>query len=234
MAEPHRRVIDTALLLAISGALFYASAKIYQNAYYGYFGLPSDLQPSISTRDAALLALQAAVLPLAAWGLQSISDWGKQAQASAKRRVRWLATELGLFLFGAIAVLYPAIYDAWSWRFLFDGILVGGVVVLLGSLFADEPWMDRATSSPYALVAVWALFVLLSASPAGRAKAQGQTDFYTLPSQPSVALVATSTDVLSGVYVVPKNKLTRKLFVLRLEVGKPVQLVKKDLGQLHH
>jgi hypothetical protein len=147
--------------------------------------------------------------------------------------VRWLAVGLGLFLFGAIALIYPLIYDAWSWRFLFDGVLFGGTVILLGFIFSGEPWMGRAASSPYALVVMWALFVFLSAGSSGAAAAQGKTDFYTLPSRPNVALVATSDDVLSGVYIEPKNKFTDKLFVLRLESGHVVTLAKKHLGHLH-
>jgi hypothetical protein len=234
MAGTERRPIDTALLLAIGGAFVYVSARQYQQAYYGYFRLPSELQPAISSREAAFLALQGLVVPIAGWLVGSVSDWARQRQASEEKRVRWLAQELGLYLFGAIAILIPTIYGTWSWRFLFDGVLAGTAVIVLGLFLATEPWARRAASSPYALVVPWTLFVLLTASPRGTAAAQAKTDFYTLPSQPNVVLISPSTDNLVGVYLKSKNKLGTKIFVLKLEGGQVVTLVQKHLGRLHH
>jgi hypothetical protein len=228
-----RRLLDTATLLAIGGAFLYVAARQYQQAYYGYFGLPSELQPAISSREAAVLALSGLVIPAVGWVLGSVSEWARQRQSTGEKRVRWLAEELGLYLFGAIAILIPTIYGTWSWRSLFDGVLFGTAVILLGHLLAREPWARRAASSPYALVVPWALFVLLTANPRGTAAAQSKTDFYTLQSQPNVVLISASTDDLVGVYLKSKNKLDTKTFVLKLEGGQAVTLVKKHLGRLH-
>jgi hypothetical protein len=234
MAGTERRLIDTALLLGIGGAYVYVNAKLYQRAYYGYFRLPSDLQPAISSRDAALLTLQAVVLPLAVYALASLRDWVLQEDASPESRVRWLGNALALYLFVGIAIFIPGIYRTWSWRFLFEGAFFAAAAIMAGLLLAQEPWARRAASSPYALVVPWTLVVLLTASPRGTAAAMARTDFYTLPSQPKVVLISPSADNLVGVYLKSKNKLGTKFFVLKLEGGQVVTLVRKHLGRLHH
>jgi hypothetical protein len=99
---------------------------------------------------------------------------------------------------------------------------------------ATETWAQRMAASPYALALVWILFVLLTAHSRGTAAAQAKTNFYTLPSQPKVALISTSAENLVGVYLKSKNQLDKKIFVLKLDGGHALRLVQKRLGSLHH